>query len=77
MAWLTTPEVRRSFSSLRALATIGAPAMVAAIDQGEALALALLETTPPCADQSAAIRELRSALLWGLAAAMRPTKPET
>ena len=67
MAWTSKETVRRLFR-LRKPAPDDGPKLDRLRAEFEALALTILELTPGNADQSAAIRQLRQALQWSIAA---------
>lgn len=71
MGWMTRDEIGRHFDTLERVAKMGAPELQELVDLARRLAVLLIEKTPPCADQSAAIRDVRSSVLWSINAAMR------
>ena len=76
MAWTSRETVRRLFR-LRKPAPDDGPKLDRLRAEFESLALTVLELTPGNADQSAAIRQLRQALQWSIAAVVcAPPLPE-
>lgn len=76
MAWLSRADLARFFRTTPIVARTEAAKVGQIRERAHAFAELILALTPPSADQSEAIRNVRAASLWAEQAITRPREPK-